>query len=40
MRNVRKGPREVYAGSFRLSYAFIPSENLIEFLEFYHKDEQ
>ena len=40
MRNVRKGTREVYVGHFRISYAFYPNENLIEFLEFYHKDEQ
>ena len=40
MRNVRKGTREVYVGSFRLSYAYYKDEDLIEFLEFYHKDEQ
>jgi mRNA-degrading endonuclease RelE of RelBE toxin-antitoxin system len=42
MRNVRKGTREVYIGgsSFRLSYAYYPERNLIEFLDFYHKDEQ
>ena len=40
MRNVRKGTREVYSGSFRLSYAYHKEKDTIEFLEFYHKDEQ
>ena len=40
MRNVRKGTRELYAGSSRISYAFYKDKDLIEFLEFYHKDEQ
>jgi len=42
MRNVRKGTREVYVGgsSFRLSYAYYPEKDLLEFLDFYHKDEQ
>jgi mRNA-degrading endonuclease RelE of RelBE toxin-antitoxin system len=40
MRNVRKGTREVYSGSFRLSYEYSKERNLIEFLDFYHKDEQ
>lgn len=40
MRNVRKGTREVYVGSFRLSYAYYKEEDLIEFLDFYHKDKQ
>ena len=40
MRHTRKGTREVYVGSFRLSYRYSKEENLIEFLEFYHKDEQ
>ncbi|MBU0977656.1 MAG: type II toxin-antitoxin system RelE/ParE family toxin [Nanoarchaeota archaeon] len=40
MRNVRKGTREVYVGHFRISYAFHQGENLLEFLDFYHKDEQ
>jgi len=40
MRNLRKGTREVYVRHFRLSYAFHQNENLIEFLDFYHKDEQ
>ena len=40
MRYARKGTREVYAGSFRLSYAYLPEENKIVFLDLYHKDEQ
>ena len=40
MRYSRKGTREVYAGPFRLSYAYIPEENKIIFLDLYHKDEQ
>jgi len=40
MRNVRKGTREVYSGSFRLSYAYHKEKDTIEFLDFYHKDEQ
>jgi len=40
MRYARKGTREVYAGSFRLSYAYIPEESRIIFLDLYHKDEQ
>ena len=40
MRYSRKGTRDVYAGSFRLSYAYIPKENKILFLDLYRKDEQ
>lgn len=40
MRNVRKGTRGVYVGHFRLSYAYHKDSNILEFLEFYHKDEQ
>ena len=42
MRNVRKGTREVYlgGGTFRISYAYYKENNTIEFLDFYHKDEQ
>jgi mRNA-degrading endonuclease RelE of RelBE toxin-antitoxin system len=36
----RKGTRELYVSPFRLSYAFIPYENKIYFLDLYHKDEQ
>jgi len=40
MKYARKGTREVYIGSFRLSYAYYPEQDMIEFLDFYHKDEQ
>tara|TARA_Y100000310_G_scaffold305653_1_gene346048 strand:+ start:679 stop:927 length:249 start_codon:yes stop_codon:yes gene_type:complete len=40
MRNVRKGTREVYISSYRLSYAYIKEEDKIIFLDLYHKDEQ
>ncbi len=40
MRYTRKGTREVYTGSFRLSYAYLKEENKILFLDLYHKDEQ
>jgi len=40
MRCARKGTREVYVGSFRLSYAYLKNENKIIFLDLYHKDEQ
>jgi mRNA-degrading endonuclease RelE of RelBE toxin-antitoxin system len=40
MRNVRKGTREVYISPFRLSYAFIESENTLILLDLYHKDRQ
>ncbi|MEK6905520.1 MAG: type II toxin-antitoxin system RelE/ParE family toxin [Nanoarchaeota archaeon] len=40
MRYARKGTREVYLKSFRLSYTYIPEENKVIFLDLYHKDEQ
>lgn len=40
MKYSRKDTREVYIPPFRLSYAFLPYENKIIFLDFYHKDEQ
>ncbi len=40
MRYGRKGTREVYISSFRLSYAYIQEEDKLVFLDFYHKDEQ
>jgi mRNA-degrading endonuclease RelE of RelBE toxin-antitoxin system len=40
MRYARKGTRELYIGSFRLSYVYSKSENKIIFLDLYHKDEQ
>jgi len=38
MKYARKGTRELYVGSFRLSYAHV--EDKIIFLNLYHKDEQ
>lgn len=40
MRNVRKGTREVRVKPYRLSYYFNSDENVIIFLDFYHKDNQ
>ena len=40
MRNLRKGTREMYAGSFRLSYAYDKNNQIIVLLDFYYKDEQ
>jgi len=40
MRYNRKGTREVYIGSHRLSYAYIKDRDTIKILDFYHKDEQ
>ena len=40
MQYSRKGTRELYSGSFRLSYAYILEENKVIFLDLYHKDEQ
>lgn len=40
MRYERKGTREVYLSSFRLSYVYLKEENKIVFLDIYHKDEQ
>ena len=40
MKYTRKGTREVYIGSFRLSYAYNKEENSLIFLDLYHKDEQ
>ena len=36
----RKGTREVYITQFRLSYVYLREQNLIIFLDLYHKDEQ
>ena len=36
----RKGTREVYIGSFRLAYAYLPHQNKVIILDLYHKDEQ
>jgi mRNA-degrading endonuclease RelE of RelBE toxin-antitoxin system len=40
VKNQIKGTRELYIGSFRLSYAYLKDENKIIFLDLYHKDEQ
>ena len=40
MRYDRLGSREIYLGSYRLSYQWIEKENFISFLDYYHKDEQ
>ena len=40
MRYNRKDTREVYVGSYRLSYVYLKEENKIIFLDLYHKDEQ
>lgn len=40
MRYDRKGTRELYVASYRLAYAYLPSENKIIFLDIYHKDQQ
>ena len=40
MRFDRKGTRELYIGSFRLSYAYIKEEDKVIILKLYHKDEQ
>jgi mRNA-degrading endonuclease RelE of RelBE toxin-antitoxin system len=40
MRHDRKGTREVYVQSFRLSYTYDEQTNTIIFLDLYHKDEQ
>ena len=37
MRNVRKGTRELYIPSFRLSYAYIEPEDKIIILDLYHR---
>jgi len=40
MRYARKGPRELYIGSFRLAYFYLKKEKKIILLDLYHKDEQ
>ena len=40
MRHNRKETREVYVNPFRLSYSHNQKEDLLIFLDFYHKDEQ
>ena len=40
MRYERKGTRELYIKPFRLSYAYLKSENRIILLDLYHKKKQ
>lgn len=40
MRYNRKGTRELYVEPFRLSYYYSKDENVLVFLDLYHKDEQ
>ena len=40
MRYDRKGTREVYVKSFRISYAYDKEKDILYFLSIYHKDEQ
>ncbi len=40
MRHSRNGTREVYIGSFRLSYAYLKEEDKIILLDLYHKNKQ
>ncbi|MBI4140542.1 hypothetical protein HY485_01750 [Candidatus Woesearchaeota archaeon] len=37
MRYSRQGTREVYAGSFRLSYSYVKKEDKLIFLDLYRK---
>lgn len=40
MKYGRKGTREVYVASYRLSYMFVKEEDKIILLDVYHKDDQ
>ena len=40
MRYKRKGTRELYSNSFRLSYSYDKVSDTLYFLDLYHKDEQ
>lgn len=40
MRFDKKGTRELYIGSFRISYIYNKNKDIIIFLDIYHKDEQ
>jgi len=40
MMYARKGTRELYVSSYRISYVYYPKEDKIIFLDVYHKDEQ
>ena len=40
MKNIRKGTRELYINSYRLSYLYDIKEKRVSILDFYHKDKQ
>lgn len=40
MKHNRKGTRELYIESFRLSYSYYKKDDKIIFLDLYHKDKQ
>ncbi len=40
MQHERKGTREVYIWPYRLSYVYLPQEDKVVILAFYHKDQQ
>ncbi len=40
MRYARKGTRELYIKPFRLSYAYLPEQQVVYVLDLYHKDTQ
>ena len=40
MRYGRKGTRESYVSPYRISYSYIEQDNLLIFLDIYHKDQQ
>lgn len=40
MRYQRKGTRELYVDPFRLSYAYLPSQDRVVLLDLYHKIKQ
>ncbi len=40
MRYNRKGTRELYIKPFRLSYSYLPEQDLVYILDLYHKKEQ
>lgn len=40
MKHDRKGTREVYSGSFRVSYSYDKTLDILYLLDVYHKDEQ
>ncbi len=40
MRYARKGTRELYIKPLRLSYAYLPEQQVVYVLDLYHKDVQ